>query len=300
MKRRQLIYLLFVLAVISCGTPKTTTLGQYLDSSTISTIKIISSTDTIPIEQQSDFISDIGLAKCKKGPWKYLKKMKIVITREDGNIETIATNGIIFGSYKGKYFSTQNNVLEKYLLDNNSFKIGDYRVTPKEMFDFNSLGKSSSDTLNLVACSNYVFYPFGFINDKSAIKASLLKNFIVTNIKRNAFVNYDISNDSIWNETLELQLGINKLTLFLDNDPEASTHSYISKGEILDNKVDFAENVKIGMSVNEFYKVFFDKFPSQLENTFTVVEFESCVQSIKHIYNFDNGKLSSVKFIEVE
>lgn len=178
------------------------------------------------------------------------------------------------------------------------FKIGNYRVTPKPTFDFHSMGKSSRDTLNLVSCSNYVLFPFGVIKDKSDLKISVLKKFTIANSKRNAFVNYDISQDTLWYESLELKSGINELTLFLDNDPEASIHSNISHGKIYNSNVDFINNIRIGISINEFYKTFFDVFPSELEKEFKVIEVESCVNSIKHIYSFENGKLSSVKFEE--
>jgi hypothetical protein len=50
------------------------------------------------------------------------------------------------------------------------------------------------------------------------------------------------------------------------------------------------------MSSNEFYQIFFDNFPIELQNKFRVIEFESCVQDIKHIYTFDNKKLNKIKF----
>jgi len=178
-----------------------------------------------------------------------------------------------------------------------SFRVDNYWATPKKSFDFNSLGKPSADTLHLVTCSQYVYYPFGLLNKKSDLKTSLLKQFTISNCKREAYMNHDISEDSLWSESFELTLGRNKLNIFLDNDPEASTHSYLSSGEIYDSKVDLLDDIKIGMNINEFYKSFFDYFPTELENTFKVIKFESCVQSITHIYIFNNGKLSIIKFV---
>jgi hypothetical protein len=67
-----------------------------------------------------------------------------------------------------------------------------------------------------------------------------------------------------WSETLELELGENKLSLFLDNDPEASMHGYIRSGKIVDSKILFSENIRIGMSSTDFYNLFFDYFPKEL------------------------------------
>lgn len=171
-----------------------------------------------------------------------------------------------------------------------SFKINNYWVTPKISFDFNSLGISSGDTLNLVTCSEYVYAPFGLLTDKGQFKNSLLKDFT--------------SNDTLlglqgeWQiEAQTLKLNSNKLLLFFDNDSESSKHSYILDGEIVDDKVQFSDKIKVGMSIEDFYKTFFDYFPTVLHRKYKIVELESCVTDVIHIYAFNNGQLSSVKFI---
>jgi len=49
------------------------------------------------------------------------------------------------------------------------------------------------------------------------------------------------------------------------------------------------------MSVDDFYKCFFDHFPLELENRYKFFELESA-DEIKHIYSFENNKLKVVKF----
>jgi hypothetical protein len=183
-----------------------------------------------------------------------------------------------------------------------SFRVGCYWVTPKKYFDFNSLGKSSEDTLHLVTCSEYVYFPFGKLTDITSLKTSLLNNFIITDRKQDTFTNIMLPSDPSddfkqWSESIKLELGKNKLSLYLDNNPEASMHGYIRSGQILDNKVIFIKSVKIGMSSTDFYKIFFEYFPTDLNIKYKVVEFESCVTDVTHIYTFINGKLNSVKFI---
>ena len=148
----------------------------------------------------------------------------------------------------------------------NSFKIDNKWVTPKKSFEFNSLGKSSGDTLDLVTCCKYVFYPFGNLTDSSSLKNSLLKDFVISDFKRDTFTNSNITPSCFqWSESVELKLDENKLTLFFDNDPEASTHGYIRGGRIVSDKVQFSDDIQIGMRVENFYKKLFDYFPSELE-----------------------------------
>ena len=179
-----------------------------------------------------------------------------------------------------------------------SFKVDHYWLTPNKAFDFNSLGESAGDTLRLVTCSNYVYFPFGKLTDKSSISTSLLKDFIITSVKRDTFTNTNMTPPVFeWSESVDLKLDNNKLNLFLDNDPEASMHGYIRGGQIVDSKVIFLDNIKVGMSIEDFYKKFFDYFPIELNKKYNVVEFESCVSDITHIYTFENGQLNSVKFV---
>lgn len=179
-----------------------------------------------------------------------------------------------------------------------SFKLNSYWVTPKKTFKFNSLGKSSGDTLHLVTCSDYVYYPFGKLTDQSSISESLLREFTITNVKRDTFTNTNLTPPFFqWNESIDLTFADNKLNLFLDNDPEASIHGYIRGGQVVDSKVLFLEGIKIGININDFLNIFFDYFPAELQTKYNVVKFESCVTDITHIYIFKKGQLSSVIFI---
>lgn len=179
-----------------------------------------------------------------------------------------------------------------------SFKVDNYWLTPKKSFDFISLGKLSDDTLHLVTCCNYVYFPFGKLTDKSSIKTSLLKDFKITSFNRDTFTNTNMTPPFFeWSESVSLTLADSELNLFLDNDPEASMHGYIRGGKIVDSQVIFSKNIRVGMRIEDFYKKFFDHFPTELYKKYKVVEFESCVADVTHVYTFENGILRSVKFI---
>lgn len=169
-----------------------------------------------------------------------------------------------------------------------SFKIANTWVTPKTSLDFNALNKFAGDTLDLVVCGEYVWSPFGNIKNKSGFKSSLLSNFGVTNRM--------LKEDSGTFEFNSLRHNNSKLLFFFDTDPEASAHSSIFKGEIYDADVHFANGIKIGMPVSDFFKTLFDHFPVELTLQYHVIVLESCVQDIIHTYTFKNGKLTSVTF----
>jgi hypothetical protein len=197
-----------------------------------------------------------------------------------------------------------NGSKDKLLDTSISFKLDNYWATPKTSFNFNSLGKPSTDTLHLVTCADYVYFPFGKLNDKSQLKTSLLKDFNIISSQLDTFTHPmspdDASDDFLlWSESVELELGTNTLSLFLDNDPNASTHSYLSGGQILDNKVVFQKNIKVGMSIEDFYEKFFVNFPNELHHTYKVIKLESCVSDLTHLYTFDKGQLRSVKFMSI-
>ena len=97
-------------------------------------------------------------------------------------------------------------------------------------------------------------------------------------------------------EFQELTLKSSRLILFFDNDPEASRHSYIFKGEIFDKDVKFNQDIKIGMNKDNFIMTFFDRFPTKISTKYQCIVLESCVQDIKHIYSFRNNELESIKF----
>ncbi|MBT9395563.1 hypothetical protein KLP40_20525 [Hymenobacter sp. NST-14] len=171
----------------------------------------------------------------------------------------------------------------------NAIKIGDSWATPKPTFEFNSLLDSSADTLKLVTCAEFVYSPFGQLNNKSDLPTSNLKNFKILD----RLDKMDIGEI----EFQILTLNKSRLILFFDNDPEASKHSYIFKGEIKDSNVNFIEGIKIGMTKEDFIKTFFDNFPSELMTKYNFLVFESCVQDIKHTYSFKDNKLQSINFI---
>ena len=171
----------------------------------------------------------------------------------------------------------------------NAFKIGEYWVKPKPTFELNSLREKSGDTLLLVTCSDFVYFPFGEINTKSDLQSSKLKNFKILD-----------KNETITNDVVEFQIltyNSSKLILFFADDTEASKHSYIFKGEISDENVRLNDGIMIGMTKEDFFSSFFHDFPKELINKYKFVVFESCVQDIKHTYTFNGDKLQSINFI---
>lgn len=90
-------------------------LKNYLDTSSISEAQIITHSDTILVDQLNNFLEDIGSAKYNRGLLKYGKTFKLKFKFVDGSIDSISTNGEIFGEYQGRVFIADSNVIVKYL-----------------------------------------------------------------------------------------------------------------------------------------------------------------------------------------
>jgi hypothetical protein len=167
-----------------------------------------------------------------------------------------------------------------------SFKINGVFVTPKFSTEFGGLLNTGSDTLGLMVNSTYVYFPFGLIKSSPNPNLGLLKNFRITN----RIIKTDIGNIDVQ----FLKHGSSKLIFFF-NTVNGAKQSEILKGDVLDSDVQFVNNVRIGMSIDDFYKCFFDDFPIELESKYNFFVLKS-VDEVKHIYSFENGKLKSVKF----
>jgi hypothetical protein len=170
-----------------------------------------------------------------------------------------------------------------------AIKIGKFWATPKLTFEFHSLDKCSDDSLKLVTCSEYAYSPFGQLENKLDLAQSILKNFKVIN-KIEKFDNGKF-------EFQILTLKSSRLILFFDEDPEASKHSYIFKGEITDIETNLIDGIKIGMTKEDFFRTFFENFQNELLMKYNFIVFESCVDDMEHTYSFKDNKLVSISFL---
>ena len=170
-----------------------------------------------------------------------------------------------------------------------SFRIDSYWVTPDSSFDFNTIVKAGNDTLHLVACQKYLVEPFGPIENRKQLQSSLLREF-------SAKTKYVRQENGTF-PFVTLTKGRNKILLYFSTAPDELVYSSILKGEINDSSVVFANGLKIGASTEEFYKQFFKNFPLALQRRYQTVVFDYCVDDdVRHVYDFENGKLAAVKF----
>jgi hypothetical protein len=183
--------------------------------------------------------------------------------------------------------SQTENKYSKKIDTTNAIRIDNYWTVPKEKFDFASTIEGTGDTLTLLICGDYAYSPFGQLTDKSQIKSGLLKNF-----------NFTDRVDTTLIGILEFQilnLKSSRLILFIDNTATTRS-SYVMKGDINDNIVNFDNGVKIGMAKENFMAVFFDNFPRELISKYNIIAFETCLKDLRHTYIFDDNKLKSVNF----
>ena len=183
---------------------------------------------------------------------------------------------IIFGQNQSK---SNNSIVGPV------FQIQGIIVKPKIDLELNSFDKISNDTLNLVVCSNFVYYPFGKIENKKAIKGSPLKIFEIKDKK-----------DSQGNVLQILNFESSELILFFASNEEGPISSYVIKGKIVNSEIVLKNNIKIGMSKTEFINLFFDDFPSKLEEQFNEIGLIACVDGTNQFYSFKNEKLNLIRF----
>jgi hypothetical protein len=163
-------------------------------------------------------------------------------------------------------------------------------VTPKFSTEFGALLKPGHDTLGISVNSTYVYFPFGLIKNKSKPNLGILRNFHITN----KIIKTDIGNIDI-----QILKHASSKLIFYFNTVDGAKYCNLVKGEIFDSDVQFINCIKIGMSIGDFYNVFFDHFPPELENKYHVFVLES-VDDVKHIYSFESNKLKSAKFLSTE
>ena len=73
--------------------------------------------------------------------------------------------------------------------------------------------------------------------------------------------------------------------------------SYIREGKIIDSSVNFARDIKTGMTTNKFYFMFFEYLDESIKRKIKFIVFEPCISgNPNHIYSFSNGKLDVVQF----
>ncbi len=169
-----------------------------------------------------------------------------------------------------------------------SIKIGEYWVMPKDSFDLNEFSIDQSDTLTLVTCSDFVYYPFGKAENQNALAKGVLSEFKSVS-KKKSISSYLVKYNS-------LSLKSSRLVLYFDNDPEATINGYIFKGEVNDPEVRFINKTKIGLSKKDFISQFFNSFPADVLNKYNVIVFESCVTGSKQVYIFKDDVLKQILF----
>lgn len=165
-------------------------------------------------------------------------------------------------------------------------KIDGLLATPRYSTHIYALLNTGPDTLGISVNSTQFYYPFGLIKSKPKPNLGVLRNFGITN---------KIIQTAIGNIDIQILKHRSSKLIFFFNTVNGDKHADILKGEVYDTDVKFINSIIIGMSVDDFYKCFFDHFPLELENRYKFFELESA-DEIKHIYSFENNKLKVVKF----
>ncbi len=160
-----------------------------------------------------------------------------------------------------------------------------YNVLPQPFFRDNCVASLSNDTLTIVASADYVYFPFGEINNPHEIRSSVLSGLNVS------------SKVSEGNHYEMVSLDRDKVILCFDTIEEGVKVSYIVKGSINDDGFLLAYNIQVGMTKERFFETFFEECPSPLINKCHVFAIKSCFVDITHYYSFESNVLGSIKFV---
>lgn len=93
--------------------PEKQSLKHALHPNSIKSVKIVSGTDTVSVQQLDIFLSEICASK-NIGRLKFPCTFKILITRKFRDDESILTNGKIF-EYDGYCYSATSDIITRYL-----------------------------------------------------------------------------------------------------------------------------------------------------------------------------------------
>lgn len=170
--------------------------------------------------------------------------------------------------------------------DRSETGIAEFKIIPKDSFEYNTLVKARNDTLEIVTCAEYVIRPFGKINDEIELRNSLLSKFNITS---------KIAEDSLYHY-YTIELNANKLRLFFDYNNEGPDHSYIRSGVINDSSITTINSICIGMNLNSFLDLFFKSYPKKFEDNYKTIILDYCVDDIIHTYSFSNKKLERIEY----
>jgi hypothetical protein len=163
------------------------------------------------------------------------------------------------------------------------------KVVPKESFQMHSVAKNSDDSLVIISCGDFVFYPFGKMSKASELSSSVLNIFKVQSHLEK------MDNGKVLFHTLQYKSS--RLLLFFDDDPEASTSSYVLKGDIIDSNVVFSNNIRIGMSKSAFLSEFFESYSPEILKDYNIIIFDTCVFGTRLTFYFINNCLSKVGIV---
>ena len=141
--------------------------------------------------------------------------------------------------------------------------------------------RETTDTLQLVSTSPFLYYPFGEFPSLPAFQ----KNFPLLAFKRKT----DQSDTSA-----KIYRGVFKSTfikLFLDEEKKALE---VVSGHIFTSEVKLVNGIATGMKKRAFFARFFKKPSTVEQNTQQVVELVSGLDGIRHYYTFKDDTLEHI------
>jgi hypothetical protein len=110
-KIKTLFYIVIASFLLDCSTKQ----KLYINPNEVLLVEIIKGFRGEKIEMKSGFnipfIEDLNNAE-KVGPYKFMKSHTVIVYYQDGSMDTLLTNGIIY-QFKG-YYKSEEDLIKKY------------------------------------------------------------------------------------------------------------------------------------------------------------------------------------------
>lgn len=146
------------------------------------------------------------------------------------------------------------------------------------------------DSVFVVSGSRFALEPFGSIKGPAQVARSPLRIFSVSSFRKRQ------PNGEFQYHRLRHRSSL--LHLRFQDDPEASPGvDYSIYGVVRDSTVPLPNGVRVGMSMDSFLDIYFERFPAEYRTATLHVVVDHCVASLRQIYRCEHGTLRSVEFI---
>lgn len=142
------------------------------------------------------------------------------------------------------------------------------------------------DTLSLIVMSKEVYYPFGKLKNEEQLKR--ISPYL--QLKSESY------KDSILDTVTLIRLSFKGSFLKFYNNSETGMFEIVS-GKITNKEINVFKTVHLGMSMEDFLRIYFTKSIDKFTKEISVIELVSGIDGVWQHYEFKDNRLKQVTFV---